>query len=75
MGNFLKKDLKSKDGIFLLPILDSETQKVVKFYKATPFPNYKDDEDKQTLLEKGNKNILAKEFKKFVGYNKKVLEV
>ena len=75
MSKFLKKDLKVKNGIFSLTVHDPETQKVTEFYKVTPFPNYKDDDDKQTILEKGNRNILAQKFKKFIGYKKKVLEV
>ena len=45
------------------------------FYKITPFPNYKDDDNKQTILEKGDRNLLARKFKKFIGFKKKVLEV
>ena len=29
----------------------------------------------EIILQKGDKNILAKQFKKFIGFNKKVLEV
>lgn len=73
--SFLKKKLKEINGIFTSQILDTETKKVIDFYKITPFPNYKDDDNKQTILYRGNKNILAKQFKKFIGFNKKVLEV
>ena len=73
--SFLKKKLKEVNGIFTSQILDTETKKVIDFYKITPFPNYKDDDNKQTILYRGNKNILAKQFKKFIGFNKKVLEV
>ena len=75
MINFLKKDLKNQDGIFSSIIHDTETQKITKFYKVTPFPNYKNNDDKQSILEKGNRNILAHEYKKFTGHNKKILEV
>ena len=51
------------------------TKKVTEFYSKTPFPNYKDNDDKQTILDKGNKNSLACKFKNFVGFRKKVLEV
>ena len=54
---------------------DDKVIEVSEFYKKNPFPNYKIDDDKVSILEKGNKNILAREFKKFVGYNKKVLEI
>ena len=72
---FLKKKLREIEGIFALKISDLETKKVTDFYKITPFPNYKDDDDKQSILKKGNKNFLARQFKKFIGFNKKVLEV
>ena len=54
---------------------DNTTSKVTNFYKVTPFPNYKDGETKQSIVEKGNKNLFAQQFKKFIGHNKKVLEV
>ena len=75
MENFLKKKYQNIDGILSFEIKDSETNKVTNFYKETPFPNYKDNDDRQTILEKGNKNFLANQFKKFIGYKKNVLEV
>ena len=44
MQNFLKKKLEKKNEIFLFPIKDFETQKITQFYKATPFPNYKEND-------------------------------
>ena len=41
----------------------------------SPFPNYKSNDNKFTILEKGNKNDLTSKFKKFVGFNKNILEV
>jgi SAM-dependent methyltransferase len=75
MNEFLKKNLEIKNGIISSPINDEKTNKVVQFYKVTPFPNYKENDDKQSILAKGNNNILAKQFKKFIGHNKKILEV
>ena len=75
MANFLKKNFNENDGLFSFPIIDSKTKKVTDFYKDTPFPDYKDDEDKQSIIDKGNKNIFAHQFKKFIGQNKNVLEV
>ena len=75
MTKYIKKPFEEKNGIFSFSINDTETKKVTEFYKATPFPNYKDDDNKQTILEKGNRNILAQQFKKFIGFKKKVLEV
>ena len=51
---FLKRKLNNKDGIYNLEITDSSTKKVTEFYKITPFPNYKNDENKQTILDKGD---------------------
>ena len=75
MENFLKKKLVDKDGILSFEIKDEKTKKVTNFYSEQPFPNYKINDDRQTILEKGNKNFLAHQFKKFIGYKKNVLEV
>ena len=75
MSEYIKKPFKNKNGIFSFSIRDAETKKVTEFYKITPFPNYKDNDDKQSILEKGNKNLLAQKFKNFIGFKKKVLEV
>ena len=75
MENFLKKKYQNIDGILSFEIKDIETNKVINFYKETPFPNYKENDDRQTILEKGNKNFLANQFKKFIGHKKNVLEV
>ena len=72
---FFKKNLIKKDNIFSFPITDTETKKVSQFYKVTPFPNYKDNDDKKSILYRGNKNILAHQFKNYIGNNKNVLEV
>ena len=72
---FLKKKFEIKNDIISFKIEDNKTKKVTEFYKVTPFPNYKEDDDKQSMLLKGNKNLLAYQFKKFIGYKKKVLEV
>ena len=73
--NFLKKSCVEKNGISIFQIKDYETNKVTSFYKISPFPNYKLDDNKSTILEKGNKNYLTSKFKKFIGFNKDVLEV
>ena len=75
MNNFLKKNLKNIDGILSYKINDTVTNKVVEFYKETPFPNYKDNDDKYSILNKGNANFLASQFKKSIGYKKNILEV
>ena len=73
--NCLKKKATQKDGIFKFEINDSETKKVTNFYKESPFPNYKSNDNKSTILEKGNKNYLTSKFKNFIGHKKDVLEV
>lgn len=75
MVSFLKKKFIEKNGVFSFTINDLKTKKVTDFYKTSPFPNYKDDETKQSIVDKGNKNLLAKQFKEFIGHNKNVLEV
>ncbi len=75
MDDFLKKEYKLNNDIFTFKIEDTSTNKVTNFYKESPFPNYKDTDNKSTILEKGDKNTLAAQFKKFIGYNKNVLEV
>tara|TARA_B110001452_G_C15213164_1_gene420756 strand:- start:123 stop:1052 length:930 start_codon:yes stop_codon:yes gene_type:complete len=64
-----------KDGIKIFNTLDFTTGKVISFYKDDPFPNYELSDDKSTILEKGNKNLFTSSLKKFIGYNKKILEV
>ena len=73
--NFLKKKINKEEGIFKFEINDNETKKVTSFYKESPFPNYKSNDDKSTILDKGNKNYLTSKFKNFIGYKKDVLEV
>ena len=75
MENFLKKECTKNDGILSFEIKDEKTKKVAEFYNEKPFPSYKDNDSKQTILDKGNKNFLANQFKKFIGYKKNVLEV
>ena len=73
--NFLKKKINKEDGIFKFEINDNETKKVTNFYKESPFPNYKSNDDKSTILDKGDNNYLTSQFKNFIGYKKDVLEV
>ena len=72
---YLKKKLEIIDEIKSSKINDAVAKKVTSFYTTKPFPNYKIDDDKISISEKGNNNYLASKFKQFVGYNKNVLEV
>lgn len=75
MEKFYKRDLKLNDGIYSMQIKDQQTLKVTEFYKVSPFPNYKVEDNKQTIQKKGDRNFLASQFKRFIGYKKNVLEV
>ena len=72
---FNNKNFKLKEGVFDFDIKDSVTSRVKKFYEEDPFPNYRVKDNKQTILEIGDKNILLKEFKKFIGFNKSLIEI
>ena len=73
--NFLKSKFDFKDNLFIKDIDDKVTRNVVDFYNIKPFPNYKSGDNKASILNKGDRNLLAKNFKKFTGFNKKILEV
>jgi len=75
MNNFFKKKFVDKNGILSFEIQDKKTKSVIEFYNERPFPNYKDNDNKQTILKKGDKNFLANQFKNFIGYRKTILEV
>jgi len=75
MSECLKKNFLLKENIITFEIKDQVTKKVTDFYKDSPFPNYKIEDNKDTILTKGDKNLLTSQFKKFIGYNKNVLEV
>ena len=72
---FFEKKYLIEDGIIKFQITDNITKKVAEFYNSNPFPHYSDNENKHTLLLKGDNNPLVYQFKKYVGFNKNVLEV
>lgn len=53
---------------------DKSLNTIQKFYKFKPFPNYKINDNKHSILQIGNSNPLASQFKSFIGLNKTVLE-
>ena len=69
------KNFKLNNGITDFNIEDPVTSKVKDFYKDDPFPNYKIDDNKYTTVRSGDNNWLMKELKKFIGFNKLLLEV
>jgi 2-polyprenyl-3-methyl-5-hydroxy-6-metoxy-1,4-benzoquinol methylase len=72
---FFKKKYFIEDEIIKFQISDDITKKVANFYNIKPFPNYNDNDNRQTLLHKGNKNQLTCKFKNHVGFSKNILEV
>jgi 2-polyprenyl-3-methyl-5-hydroxy-6-metoxy-1,4-benzoquinol methylase len=75
LKSYLKKSLKEIDGIYQFELKDLVVKTVSKFYTSNPFPNYKENDDKASINQRGENNLLASQFKKFAGYNKKILEV
>ena len=75
MKNFFKKNHLIKENLVQFNIEDKTVKKVVDFYSEAPFPNYEKYDDKSSINFKGEKNPLASEFKKFIGFDKNVLEV
>ena len=71
----LKKKASIEDNILKFEIFESTTKSVTNFYSEKPFPNYKADDNKISILKSGDKNYLAKKFKKSIGFNKDVLEI
>tara|TARA_S200000501_G_C20847742_1_gene754359 strand:+ start:695 stop:1603 length:909 start_codon:yes stop_codon:yes gene_type:complete len=66
---------KLKDGIISFDLNDKTTKSVTKFYEIEPFPNYSSNENKRSLLEKGDSNDLSKKLKEFIGFNKSFIEI
>ena len=73
--NFFKKKYFIENEIIKFLISDATTKKVTDFYNFKPFPNYDNDENKLSLIIKGNKSLLSYQFKKFIGFGKNILEV
>ena len=70
-----KKNFDVNNEILCFETFDKTTEKVKKFYHTKPFPNYRKNDDKFSILNRGNKNFIAKKFKDFVGFKKRILEV
>ena len=73
--NFFKKKYFIENEIIKFSISDSITKKVADFYNFKPFPNYNNEENKHSIIIKGDQSLLTHQFKKFIGFNKNVLEV
>ena len=72
--NFLK-EFKIVDGIYSFNITSDTTNLVKDFYFDKPFPSYSSEDDKYSILKKGNENYLSKSVKNKIGNSKFILEV
>ena len=55
---FNNKSFNVKDGVVDFNVRDSVSMKVGKFYEETPFPDYKIDDTRHTILKTGDNNLL-----------------
>lgn len=72
---FRNKNFNINDGITDFGVKDPITLKVKEFYEEYPFPNYKIDDSKHTILSEGDKNEFSKELKNFIGFNRQLVEI
>jgi hypothetical protein len=75
LGGYFKRPYQTRDGIVSFDINLAVTKTVTEFYDVAPFPNYRSDDDKASIVERGDRNILSSQLKKHIGYNKSFLEV
>ena len=75
MAGIFKKKYIIKENFVQFNINDATVEKVINFYSESPFPIYEKNDDKSSINFKGDKNYLSREFKRFIGFNKDVLEV
>ena len=72
---FKKNYANKQNNIFVFDYSDSTAKKVKNFYKDDPFPNYELSDNRGTIISKGDQNLYTFNLKKFIGHNKKILEV
>ena len=63
---FRNKNFNLNGDIVDFDIKDPITLEVKQFYEKYPFPNYKIDDNKHTILKEGDKNTFFKELKNFI---------
>ncbi len=73
--NFLLEKYQLVDDIYTFKSKDKNFIKIQKFYNKNPFPNYEINDDRLSILKKGNQNLLVKNLKNKIGLNKSILEV
>ena len=74
-NKIFKKNVIQEDNLISFYVDDNVTKKVTDFYNEAPFPHYEKGDDKSSINLKGDKNLLARSFKNYIGLNKDVLEV
>ena len=76
---FIKKTkrylFKFQEGLLFSEIKNSTTIESTKFYSEAPFPNYQGFENKYVLQKILSENIFLSDLKKYIGFNKKFIEV
>ena len=70
-SNIFKNKLNIVDGIFVKETKIETTKIIQKFYQNDPFPNYKKNENKNSILNVGDKNFVAKKIKDKFKFNKR----
>tara|TARA_B100000989_G_C19471092_1_gene440723 strand:- start:156 stop:1088 length:933 start_codon:yes stop_codon:yes gene_type:complete len=68
-------ELKNKDGILCFKIKSSVAIESCKFYSEAPFPNYQGYENAYVLEQTLTENVFLNDLKKYIGFNKKLIEV
>ena len=59
---FRNKNFNINDGITDFSVKNPITLKVKEFYEEYPFPNYKVDDSKHTILSEGDKNEFSNQY-------------
>lgn len=75
LNKILKNKLDFIDGIYVKETEIQTTKIIQKFYQNDPFPNYKNNDNKNSILNIGDKNYVAKKIKDKFKFNKVILEV
>ncbi len=71
----LHESIEEADGIFKLKPDLHTCASVVEFYSQAPFPNYQGFETADDLDEITKKNVFLHDLKKFIGFDKSIIEV
>ena len=72
---FFNKKVNFNNGIYIYNTNNTGKKKKSKFYKTQLFPNYLKNDDKNSIIIKGDNNFINKSIKEYLGFNKNFLEV